>query len=97
MEVRHADKKLERIEQEIGYRGGFGNDVVKAFRKRMAFIRSAVDEQAFYAMKSLHYDKLKGHRAGQRSMRLSDQFRLILKIEVIREKTVVIVSIADYH
>lgn len=49
-------------------------------------------------MKSLHYEKLKGDRDGQRSMRLNDQWRLILRLqEDDAGKLVVIVSIADYH
>ena len=35
MNVRHADKKLERLEVDPGYRGGFGCDVIRAFRKVM--------------------------------------------------------------
>ncbi|CAN5473622.1 type II toxin-antitoxin system RelE/ParE family toxin [soil metagenome] len=97
MLVRHTDKKLERLETDLQFRAGFGPDVVKAFRKRMALIRAAVDERAFYAMKSLHYEKLKGDRGHQRSMRLNDQFRLLVELEVILEKTIVIISIEDYH
>ena|SRR5579871_5167654 len=98
MLVRHADAKLERVEFELSFRGGFGPDVVKAFRRRMQFIRGAVDERDFYSLKSLHYEKLKGKRAHQRSMRLNDQFRLILEIETDPTgRLVVIVGIEDYH
>ena len=98
MIVRHADRKLERVEFELSFRGGFGSDVVKAFRKRMQFIRDAVDERDFYSLKSLHYEKLKGHRSHQRSMRLNDQFRLILELETDPAgRVVVIVNIEDYH
>ena len=72
-------------------------EAAKAFRRRMQFIRAAVDERAFYAMKSLHYEKLKGDRSHERSMRLNDQWRLVLRIESTGERTVVIVSIEDYH
>ena len=98
MNIRHADKKMERMEFEFGFHNGFGVDVVKAFRRRMQFIRDAEDERDFYAAKSLHYEKLKGNRSHQRSMRLNDQYRLVLQIE--REpggNTVVIISIEDYH
>ena len=97
MKVRYADRQLERMEFEAGYSGRFGHDVVKAFRKRMQFIRAAVDERDFYAMKSLHYEKLRGDRAAQRSMRLNDQWRLIIRIEVDGERIVVIIGIEDYH
>jgi proteic killer suppression protein len=65
---------------------------------RLQFIRAALDERPFYEMKSLHYEKLKGDRAGQRSMRLNKQWRLILRIaEDDRGKQVVVIEIADYH
>lgn len=97
MHVRFADTKLARLETEQNYTAGFGRDVVKSFRRKMPVIRSAVDERAFYAMKSLHYEKLKGGRSHQRSMRLNDQFRLIIEIESGVGKTVVVVSIEKHY
>jgi proteic killer suppression protein len=97
MDVRHLDKKLERLEIDRNYVAGFGSDVIRAYRKVMAVIRAAVDERAFYAMKSLHYEKLKGNRSHERSMRFNKQFRLILQITVADQKTAVIISIEDYH
>lgn len=99
MNVRHADKELERVEREAGYLGRWSDEIVKAYRKRMQFIRSAPDERDFYAMKSLHYEKLKGKRSHQRSMRLNKQFRLVLQLEAdpFGNKRVVIVGIEDYH
>lgn len=98
MNVRHANKKLERVELEKDFHGGFGPDVVKAYRRRIQFLRDAESEQDFYAMTSLHYEKLKGDRSHQRSMRLNKQFRLVLQIEKDKAgNTVVILSIEDYH
>jgi Txe/YoeB family toxin of Txe-Axe toxin-antitoxin module len=52
----------------------------------------------FYAQKSLRFEKLKGKRDHQRSMRINDQWRLILEIEgTAPKKTVRIVGIEDYH
>ncbi len=48
-------------------------------------------------MKSLHYEKLRGDREGQHSMRLNDQWRLVLRIEVAVGKTAVIIEVVDYH
>jgi toxin HigB-1 len=97
MQVRHADKKLERLETEPGYTAGLDATLVRSYRKLMQLIRAAADERAFYALKSLHYEKLKGDRKHQRSMRLNRQFRLVLELEEDHGKTVVIVSIKDYH
>ncbi|MGA2585004.1 MAG: type II toxin-antitoxin system RelE/ParE family toxin [Tepidisphaeraceae bacterium] len=97
MEVRHEDRRLERLESDEKYTGGFGSNVVKAYRRQMNFIRNAVDERDFYAMKSLHFEKLAGDRAGKHSIRLNDQFRLVFRIERIPSKTIVIIEILDYH
>ena len=98
MRCRFADRKLERLECELRYTGGFAPEVVRAFRKRMQLIRSAVDERDFYALKSLHYEKLRGARQRHRSMRLNDQWRLILEIDSPPEGHVVlVVGIEDYH
>jgi len=92
------DKRLERLEWDPEYDAGFSRDVVKAFRKRMQFIRSAPDERDFWALKSLHFEKLKGGRANQRSLRLNDQYRLIVEFKETDEgKVIVIIGIEDYH
>ena len=97
MLVRHADHKLARLETELNYSAGFDQSLVRVFRSRMQLIRAAADERAFYALKSLHYEKLKGQRKHQRSMRLNKQFRLILEIEESQGRSVVVISIEDYH
>jgi toxin HigB-1 len=98
MDVDFEDASLKRLEADAGFTAGYDAAIVKAFRKRMQLIRAAVDERAFYNLKSLHYEKLKGDRDGQSSMRLNDQWRLILRIQQDKDgKTVVIISIADYH
>ena len=98
MEVVFRDSSLDRLEADAKFNAGFSRAVVKAFRKRMQYIRGAADERAFYEMKSLHFEKLKGDRKEQHSMKLNDQWRLIVKLEKKSEKTVVeILSIEDYH
>lgn len=98
MHVRFEDPSLQRLEADASFTAGLDGAIVKAFRKRMQLIRSAPDERVFRAMKSLHYEKLKGGRNGQHSMRLNDQWRLILRFEQDDSgKLVVIISITDYH
>jgi len=98
MEVRFADVRLDRLETDPKYDGGFSQAVVTAFRKRMQLIRAAPDERVFYQLKSLHFEKMKGNRSHQHSLRLNDQWRLILEFEAnAPNKTVVVVGIEDYH
>lgn len=97
MEVEHADPKLERLEQDAQFTGGFSVEIVRAFRKVMWLIRQAMDERDFYGLKSLHFEKLKGDRAHQRSMKLNKQWRLILELGDGPEKSVRVIGIEDYH
>jgi toxin HigB-1 len=98
MEIDFEDEALRRLEVDQNYDAGFGREVVKAFRKRTQLIRAAPDERDFYALKSLHFEKLQGDRDGQHSMRLNDKWRLILRFEKRESgKVVVVISIADYH
>ena len=64
----------------------------------MQVIRAAVDERDLYAMKSLHFEKLKGSRQDERSLRLNKQWRLIVKIVAATPKNLVaVLGIEDYH
>ena len=81
---------------EPSFNAGFSRDIVRIFRKRIAFIVAAKDERDFYAMKSLHFEKLKGKRSHQYSMRLNKQWRLILELEKdVDGNIVVVVKIED--
>jgi toxin HigB-1 len=98
MEVRFTDDDLDRLETDAVFRAGHSVAVVRAFRKVMQYIRGAVDERDFYAMKSLHFEKLQGDRSHERSLRLNDQWRLIIEIEPGKPKnTIVVKAIEDYH
>src|SRR5690348_100778 len=98
MEVEFSDDDLNRLETTPGFNAGHAEAIVKAYRKRLQFIRAAIDERAFYSMRSLNFEKLKGDRSHQYSMRLNDQWRLILLIKKGNPKnTVVVVAIEDYH
>ena len=97
MEVEFDDKGLEQLETDPRETGGYSAAVVKAFRKRMQMIRAAPDEREFYAMKSLHFEKMRS-APNYHSMRLNAQFRLIIELKGESQlKTVVIVGIEDYH
>jgi proteic killer suppression protein len=97
-EVSHRNESFERLEQDVNYTAGYDEAIVRAFRKRMWAIRNAVDERDFRAMKSAHFEKLEGDREGQYSMRLNDQWRLILEIEGKgANKRITIIEITDYH
>ena len=97
-EIWHQDATLARLETDARFTSGYPEGIVKAFRKRMWHIRNAVDERDLREQKSAHFEKLQGNRSHQHSMRLNDQWRLIIEIEGKgSSKKLVIVGIEDYH
>ncbi len=98
MEFEFRDKNLRRLYTEEGFNAGFAEAIVTAFRKRMQQIRSAQNQRDLRALKSLRFEKLKGKRKHQHSLRLNDQWRLIFEIEKKgSEEQLIIVAIEDYH
>jgi proteic killer suppression protein len=98
MDIIFEDASLKRLEEDPTYDAGFERAIVRAYRMRLQFIRAANDERAFYAMKSLHYEKLKGNLDGCYSMRLNKQWRLLLKLRKgDLGNLVIVISISDYH
>ncbi len=98
MEVQFKDADLDILEQDANFNAGLSQSLVSAFRKRMQQIRAAPDERVFYALRSLRFEKLKGGRSHQHSMRLNDQWRLIIEFDDSRSpKEIIIIGIEDYH
>lgn len=68
------------------------------FARQTQVIRAAPDERDFYQLKGLGFEKLRGDRAHQRSIRLDKQWRLILEFEgSAPNKVVRLIGIEDYH
>lgn len=98
MNIEFGADDLDKMFYDAHFTGGFSREIVKAYRKRVQYIIAAYDERDFYAMKSLHYEKLKGKRRREYSMRLNQQYRLIIRTKVEQgRRTIVVLSIEDYH
>jgi proteic killer suppression protein len=98
MEVVFADPSLDRLETDPEYTVGLGPAVDKGFRKIMQIIRAASDERDLYSMRGLRFEHLKHDRPGFYSMRINNQYRLILTlIGEGRNKKVGVHEIVDYH
>ncbi len=99
MQFQFEDPDLERLYTDVDFRlPGMGDELTSAFRRRMQSIVAASDERDLRALKSLHFEKLKGDRQEQHSIRLYRQWRLIFRLEAdANGKTVVVVEIVDYH
>ncbi len=98
MEVEFADADLDQLETDPHFTAGFDASIVRGFRKAMQAIRAAVDDRDLYAAKGLHFEKLKGNRSGQRSIKINKQWRLILvMVEKGKERSVKVIGIENYH
>jgi len=92
------NKKLEALYTEEKGAHKYSRGVVDAFVDVMSVISAAVDERDLRKLKGLRYEKLRGDRKGQHSIRLNDQFRLIVERgEDHQGKYLLIIGIEDYH
>ena len=99
MRFEFEDDDLRRLYEEQDFvLPRFGPDITKAFRKKMGFLAEAESESDLRSYRALRFEKLKGGRANQHSIRLNHQWRLILRIETdAGGRLLFIVEIADYH
>lgn len=99
MDIIFASEDLDRLEVDGKFTAGLNQALVKAYRSRINIIRQAVDERLFYAIKSLHFEKLEGKRKHQHSMRLNNRYRLIVELveHPTKGKSAKVVEITDYH
>ena len=98
MRVEYHDEVLRRLAEELEYAPkGWDPTVIRSYRKKVQLISAARDERDLYEMRGLRMEKLKGDRAGQTSMRLNDQFRLILTFKTEGDRPAVLLEVVDYH
>lgn len=99
MRVDIRDDVLRRLAEDRSFMPkGWNQDVVRSFRKKLQLLEAAKDEREVRRWKSLHLEKLLGDRAGSSSIRLNDQYRLILRFETDDDgRFVVVLEIDDYH
>ena len=92
------NQELDRLETDSAFTSGQGKEIDKAYRKRIQAIRAATDERDLYAIRGNRFEKLKGERSHQYSLRLNDKMRLIVEIEPSTPKNkIIVIEIEDYH
>lgn len=98
MKVIFADDKLALIRTEQAHETRLPISVIQSCRNKLVLLENAPDERTLRNWRSLHYEKLRGNRDGQRSIRLNDQWRLIFELDEIETPPIIkILSIEDYH
>ena len=97
MEVRFADPSLEALETDARARPRFPIGVLRSYRRRIWQLRAAQDERDLYAVGGFHFERYKA-KEDHYSIRLNDQYRLIIRFEGSpSRKAVVVVAVTDYH
>src|ERR1700726_1470165 len=98
MKIVFADPSLGLIETEEAGQTKLPIGVIKAARRKLTVLRAAPDDRSLRNWKSLHYEKLKGARDGQRSIRLNDQYRMVFTLDESGKTPIAtIIGIEDYH
>ena len=70
----------------------------EAVGRHLSTLVPAFDERDLRAMRSWHFERLHGERDHAYSMRLNDQFRLVVEIiGSATNKRIRILSVEDYH
>lgn len=99
MRIVYRDATLRRLAEDPSYEPPqWHPELVKNCRKKIQMLVAAKDERDLWAVRSLRLEKLKGARSGTYSIRLNDQYRLILALESEgNDRVVVVLEMIDYH
>ena len=99
MRLRFEDDDLRRLHEEHDFvLPRLGPEITRAFRKKVAYLEEAESEPDLRSYKALRLEKLRGGRAGQHSIRLNRQWRLILRIESDAEgRLLIVVEVANHY
>jgi toxin HigB-1 len=81
MEIVFTDPNLGLIETEEAGQTKLPVPVIKSARRKLTVLRAAPNDRSLRNWKSLRYEKLKGDRAGQRSIRVNDQYRIVFTLD----------------
>jgi len=98
MEIEYEDPELEQMASNPDNYMGKWSSLIRAFLKRVNIVKQAVDSRDLREIKSNHLEKLKGKRQHQHSLRLNDQYRLIIQFKHKQGKEIIsFIKIEDYH
>ena len=67
----------------------FQPDIVKRYKRGVDYLKQARNIEELFLLPSLHYEVLKGDKAGVSSIRVNDQYRIEFIVEQVSEQIVV--------
>lgn len=98
IEIEFRDKALALIETDRAAETQLPISVISSLRDKLMVIRAAPDERTLRNWQSLHYERLKGDRSGERSIRINKQWRLVFTLDTeCTPIKMTILAVEDYH
>lgn len=98
MDIEFKGRRLERLAYDPKESGGLPPQIVSKYREVLNYFGFIQNRQSIRNWKGLRLEKLKGDRKGKWSVKLNEQWRLIVEFGgEDRNETVIVVSIEDYH
>lgn len=98
MKIEFKDARLALIRTDRAGETKLPFPVIKSCRDKLIVLEAAPDERTLRNWKSLRYKKLEGERAGQRSIRINDQYRLVFLLNNTQTPPIItVLAVEDYH
>ncbi len=71
----------------------FQPDIIKRYKRGIDYLKQASRIEELFLLASLHYEVLKGDKAGISSIRVNDQYRIEFRVE--KQETEQIITICN--
>ena len=98
MDIEFKGRQLKRLAYGPKESGGLPPEIVSKYREVLNYFRFIQNRQNIRNWKGLRLEKLKGDKRGKWSVKLNEQWRLIVEFRSKdRTETVIVESIEDYH
>lgn len=92
MEINFEKEYLRQLYEEGNTndkKNRFQPSIVARYQLRIKILEQVQNIEELYAIHSLHYEVLKGDKAGISSIRVNDQYRIEFTVEHVSTETVV--------
>ena len=98
MKIVFRDDRLALVRTDRAAKTKLPFPVIKSAREKLIILEAAPNEQVLRNWRSLRYEKLKGDRQNQRSIRINNQWRMVFELDDHTEPpTINVLAIEDYH
>lgn len=92
MEIKFEKEYLRQLYEEgktTDKKHRFQPHIIERYQLRIKLLENAQGVEELYAIRSLHYEVLKGKKAGISSIRVNDQYRIEFTIQQLISETVI--------